>query len=787
MTALLQRLRPTRDDLVDAGFALGLVLVALWTFESAFGGIEFFVVGVLAALVGVVTTHVCRRFELPLLVTVLVWLAVFVVVGGVLAAPSEAIVGFLPSVGTMTAAARTTVRGWKELLTTVPPVGGTGDLLVLPVFCGMIGAGAGYLIARARTWTMAPAIPAVGVMALGILCGTRQPVSVLLHGGVMALGVLSWSAVRSHRSRPIHDAGGAVVRRIAAASVLLVVAVFAGLTFGESLPYAQSRDRAIWRDTFEPPFDPSVYPSPLGYYREYVKQLADEPLFEVTGLPEGVPIRMATLDLHDGIVWKVTGGTSARRGSAGYFERVGTDVEPAFGEANTVVGISFPDDSAYDEVWLPTVGEARSIDFAGSRSRTLADGFRYNRTTDTAAVLGEPQPGDAYEMLVTVPMAFADAEPDAAFGETTLETIEGIPGTVSGLGSGLVDDVDGLERVQVLADFLSETGYYSSSEETADESNVPAGHGFGRLQTFADGSELVGNAEQYAATLGLILRNSGIPARVVMGFVPEDYDPDGTVLVTGTDAEAWVEVLVDGAGWLPVFPTPDRNRTTIVQDQTPKPVPDRETQVPPPPPVIEPDVEVDPASESAQTERKRPDEDKDDDTAGGGVPMLLVVGAAVVVLPVLVIGAVVGSIVLLKRRRRRRRGRQGRGDERVAGAWSELVDYAVDTGHAVPTATTRREAAASVGIATASSLATRADAAVFGPGEPGEDEIAAYWNDVETAQKSMRADLGAIGRMKAAASLESFRRSKSERRAAEQRRRRAERDARNKRRHEVIR
>lgn len=778
MTKLLARLRPSRDELIDAAFALGLVAVALWAFQSAFGGVEFFIVGVIAAVIGLAVTHVCRRFDVSVIITVGVWFVTYILIGGVLANRAEALGGLLPSPDTVFAAVRTMVRGWKELLTTVPPVGRTGDLLALPVFCGIFATGSGYLLARRRDWTIVPAIPALAVMGLGILCGTEEPVSVLLHGGVMALGLVVWASIRSHRTRPSLDAGLSKARRLAAGGVLLAVAAFAGLALGGSVPFAQARDRMVWRDTFEPPFDPSVYPSPLGYYRQYVKELATEPLFDITGIPDGVPIRMATLDTYDGIVWKVTGGTRALRGSAGYFERVGTEVDPNFGRADTTVTVTFPENSAYDEVWLPTVGEAESVSFSGSgeRSRELADAYRYNRTTDTAAVLGDPRPGDAYDVTVAIPPSLADLPDDAQFAENNLEPIEGIPGPVSGLGSGLVEEVDGLERVQILADFLSD-GYYSDS--SSGQSPVPAGHGAGRLLQFADATELVGNAEQYAATLGLILRNSGIPARVVMGFVPKEHNAEDTVTVTGEDAEAWVEVLVEDAGWVPVFPTPDRTRTTVVKDDTPKPIPDRETQVPPPPPIIEPDAETDPASDTAQTERRPKDDRKPvDEVAGAGTPWLVVAGLSAVVFPVLVFTAILGSILMLKRRRRNRRLRAARRDERMANGWRELVDYAVDTGQVVPSFTTRREAAAIVAVPNATLLAQRADAAVFSGCEPTDDEVTLFWREVREAKESLRGDLGLIDRVKAAVSLESFRRAKGERRAAERRFRRVERETR---------
>ena len=201
MIPSVRHLKPTRDEMVDGAFAFALVALALWAFESAFGGTEFLVVGLIGAAVSIAVTHLCLRRELPVLVMACVWSAVFVVVGGALAARSQALFGVLPSPNTAIAAIRTSVQGWKQLLTTVPPVGRTGDLLVLPVFCGMLGAGAAYALARRASWTILAAAPAIAVMALGILCGTQSPVSVLLHGGVMALGIVSWGAVREHRER----------------------------------------------------------------------------------------------------------------------------------------------------------------------------------------------------------------------------------------------------------------------------------------------------------------------------------------------------------------------------------------------------------------------------------------------------------------------------------------------------------------------------------------------------------------------------------------------------------
>ncbi len=74
---------------------------------------------------------------------------------------------------------------------------------------------------------------------------------------------------------------------------------------------------------------------------------------------------------------------------------------------------------------------------------------------------------------------------------------------------------------------------------------------------------------------------------------------------------------------------------------------------------------------------------------------------------------------------------------------------------------------------------------MFGPGDLSDDEIAGFWADVDSAQQSLRGELGFVDRVKAAASLESFRRAKAERRAADRVARRAERFERRRRRHQV--
>ncbi len=70
-----------------------------------------------------------------------------------------------------------------------------------------------------------------------------------------------------------------------------------------------------------------------------------------------------------------------------------------------------------------------------------------------------------------------------------------------------------------------------------------------------------GFCEHYAGATVLLLRASGIPARVVTGYQGGEYHPSGYMIVRQSDAHAWVEVWINGE-WQRVDPTaavaPDR-------------------------------------------------------------------------------------------------------------------------------------------------------------------------------------------------------------------------------------
>ncbi|MDR1042940.1 MAG: DUF3488 and transglutaminase-like domain-containing protein [Clostridiales Family XIII bacterium] len=70
-----------------------------------------------------------------------------------------------------------------------------------------------------------------------------------------------------------------------------------------------------------------------------------------------------------------------------------------------------------------------------------------------------------------------------------------------------------------------------------------------------------GYCVHFATAVAALLRSVGIPARYAEGFVVSPEDPktkDGWTELPDTRAHAWVEIYMNGAGWVPVEATPGR-------------------------------------------------------------------------------------------------------------------------------------------------------------------------------------------------------------------------------------
>lgn len=237
--------------------------------------------------------------------------------------------------------------------------------------------------------------------------------------------------------------------------------------------------------------------------------------------------------------------------------------------------------------------------------------------------------------------------------------------------------------------------WFRDPEEFVYTLEAPEGHSTDNLLAFLEQRE--GYCEQFAATMALMARHLGIPARVNIGFTPGTNVDGTTWSVSSYDAHAWPELYFAEMGWVRFEPTPAA-RTGTAPDWTiaaSEPAPTETAPLPgatggpttaPTGGLLEEGGAVDASN------------------AGGGftfptIPALVILG----------IGLLLATPLLVRIAMTRTRWRRATTpSERVLAGWDVLRDRAADLGYDWPDSDTPR------------SLATRLQGAAGLQGDPAD-------------------------------------------------------------------
>ncbi len=713
-TSALRDWAPIRA-VIDVFIAVLCVGFAMMPILPAYGtpaALTAVMAGLIAAMVPVLLG---AFFRWPFPLTMLVGIASYVVVGSAVAFGRELMWGVVPSGQSMTSMLTGTVTSWKEALTLEPPLGQSDGVLVLPFLLAFLGS---FLVSWVVGWrnSWLTTIIATGVVMLtlvtSILWGTQETVL----GAYLGIGIFAvltvWATWRMKVWRP---------RRWASMSFFLAAVIAAStLLSGHFVPQAP---RFVLRSVVIPPFDPRDQISPLSLYRHYVKDRAETPLVTVSGLPENALVRLATLDAYDGIVWSVSGDQS--RAGSGAFRRIGERIEQTAQGDPYDVQVKIEE---LDGVWTPTIGYLSAVDFV---STSVTD-FRFNDATGAAVTIGGLQPGTSYRLKGVLPESPTDEElGETGVGKIALADVANIPDVVTQEAIAIGREGANVPLViRKYEEYFQTHGYFSHGEATGGYPSL-SGHGADRMADLFSAELMVGDAEQYASAMALLARSQGVPARVVVGFAPEEGASE--VTFTGADLTAWVEIYYNEYGWVQYFPTPPSSKTPKASEQEKDPEPEPEAiQLPPdprppatPPAVNTEDTEIeaeeDPISESydwiaiVQI------------TAVIGIPLILLLAGPLIV-------------VALKTRRSVRR-RRAPGPLSVIGGWQEALDQAFDLGIRPEKDLTRRETARFIETSRPQvpmrRLADTADRAHFAHGEWSQADSEQYWLQVEESRRAL--------------------------------------------------
>lgn len=269
-------------------------------------------------------------------------------------------------------------------------------------------------------------------------------------------------------------------------------------------------------------------------------------------------LRAVTLSGFDGSVWLPDAGDPDPVGSGAGFGPVRTAEGVPTRQVDTrveVTGLRGP--------YLPVPFPAVAIGGLTGRWGILAQ----NRTVVS---LDADAAGQSYQVLSAVPRPTLEqaraATARGALADSSLRSVPAdTPPEVAALAAqvtaGTDSDIDALIALQ--AWFRSDAFRYSLDAPVAGSFDGPGVEAIGRFL-----QEREGYCVHFASAFALMARSLGMPARVVVGYLPgagtgDRVDGDPVYAVTSDLLHAWPEVYFEGLGWVAFEPTNSRGAPAV--------------------------------------------------------------------------------------------------------------------------------------------------------------------------------------------------------------------------------
>ena len=336
-----------------------------------------------------------------------------------------------------------------------------------------------------------------------------------------------------------------------------VIAATVGITAVVSPLFAAGDERKVLRNVVVPPFDPKDYVTPLASFRNFVKDKKDDALFVVKGLPKDARVRLGALDAFNGTNYTMDPNGSGSFSKVGDAKSINTLADSAASVPTNdyTLDITVED---YQGYFVPGGRKTTGLSFAQGSSGA-ASGLYFNSGTDTAVTTKGLAKGDSYSVQVSDPVKLEHGQlTQYDFAKVTLPDAAEVPPVVGAQANDLSADAPtAIDRVRQIEAHFQKKGAFSNGLIADGQLPSVSGHGAARIRDLLTAKQMLGDDEQYAVAMSLMLRHLGIPSRVVMGFYPDPKSPEngaGEIKIMGKDVHAWVEVAFDRVGWVSLRP-----------------------------------------------------------------------------------------------------------------------------------------------------------------------------------------------------------------------------------------
>ena len=219
--------------------------------------------------------------------------------------------------------------------------------------------------------------------------------------------------------------------------------------------------------------------------------------------------------------------------------------------------------------------------------------------------------------------------------------------------------------------------------------STSSGTSFAEVLASILGGQRTASPEQYATLFALLARNLGVPARVVTGFRVTSgsgaVSKAGRYDITTAQAASWVEIPVQGQGWIVADPSP----TTYANGSQSQSV----GAAPSSTPTATPSQRALITNNAGGHAVAKPSATRVHHSSHHSFAVLWSILAILVL--VLLLGLV--FLALRKVRRRARRRRSGDPRARLIGAWNESIDMLIESGLSELRTSTNHEIAEAAG------------------------------------------------------------------------------------------